>query len=143
MQEHDIGRAHALHEQVGVLGGHALVDLTLRDAQRPAIAGIAVQAIVQALGDPEELVVATDRHPARVHARTARVPDQRAQHLRHAAAAGSGVHVPERPPLQQLAPTGDRVLEVRKPLDRQDVAEVVRIKQRDGDVVQGMARAYR
>ena len=64
VQEDDVARAYALRQQVGVLGGDALVDGALGVAQRPAVARVAVQAIVQALGDAEELGVAADGRPS-------------------------------------------------------------------------------
>ena len=137
MQEHDIGRRHALGEQLGVLGGDALVGGTLGIAQRPAVAAVAVQAVVQALGDVEELRVAADRHPAPVDADTAHVADQRAQHLGDPAAMRGGVDVPEGPPFEQLAPACHRVLEVRQALGCEDLPEALGVKRRDGDVVQG------
>ena len=128
---------YALRQQVGVLGGDALVDGALGLAQRPAVAGVAVQAVVQALGDAEELGVAADGDPSRVDADAAHVADERAQHLGDAAAMSGGVHVPERPPVQQLTPAGHRVLELRQAVGGKDVAEARRIERRDRDIVQG------
>ena len=120
-----------------LLRGDALVGGALGVAERPAVAGEAVQAVVQALGDVEELRVARDRHPARVEAGAAHVADQRPQHLRHAAAVRGGVDVPEGPPFQQLAPARDRMLEIRQALGREDVAEALGVERRYRDVVQG------
>ena len=71
---------------VGSSAAHALVDGALGLAQRPAVARRPVQAVVQALGEAEELGVAVDDHPAGVDAGAAHVADQRAQHLGDAAA---------------------------------------------------------
>ena len=136
VQEDDVARPYALRQQLGVLGGDALVDGALGLAQRPAVARVAVQAVVQALGDAEELGVAADGDPSRVDADAAHVADQRAQHLGDAAAVSGGVHVPERPPVQQLAPAGHRVLELRQALGREDVAEALGIERRDLDVLE-------
>ena len=84
--------------------------------------------------------VAADHHPARVDAGAARVADQRAQHLGDAAAVRGRVDVPERPPVEQLAPAGDRVLEVRQALGREDVAEALGVERRDGDVLERHGR---
>ena len=136
MQQHDVAGAHALREQVGMLGGDGLVDGALGVAQRAAVAGEAVQAVVQALGDAEEVLVAADGHPARVDLHAARVADQGAQHLGHPAAVRSGVDVPEDAIRQQLASARDRVLELRQALRREDVAEALGVERCDLDVLE-------
>ncbi len=86
--------------------GHALLV-----AERPAVAVVSVQPVVQALGDAEELRGAVDHDPARVAAAAARVADQRAQHLGDAATMSRRVDVPEDPRGEQLTAPRERVLE--------------------------------
>ena len=140
VQQHDVAGPHALREQVGVLGRDGLVDGPLGVAQRAAVAGEAVQAVVQALGDAEEVLVAADRHPARVDLHAARVADQRAQHLGDPATVRGGVDVPEDAIGQQLAPVRDRLLELRQALRREDVTEALGIQRRDLDVLESHGR---
>ena len=67
-----------------------------------AVAGVAVEAVVDALGDGEELGCLAQHDPAGVDAGAANVGEQRPQHLRHAAATEGGADVPDRPPLERL-----------------------------------------
>ena len=102
-----------------------LVRRALRLPQRPAVAGVAVQAVVQPLRHVEELIVALDDHPSGIDAGAADVADQRAQHLRHAAAARGRVDRPERARAEQLPPARDRALELRQPVGRQHLSEAL------------------
>ena len=56
VEDHDVARPDHLRSSAARVGrAPALVDGALRLAQRPAVAGDAVEAVVQALGDAEEL----------------------------------------------------------------------------------------
>jgi hypothetical protein len=75
-----------------------LVGRPLPGAELSSVALDAVQAVVDALGDREELRVAFDDQPTAFDPGATRVCDQRQQHLGHAATAGGRVHVDHGPP---------------------------------------------
>jgi hypothetical protein len=131
VQKHDVVGADARRQQLCVGGAATLVDGALGIAQRTAVARVAVQAVVQALGQREELRVARHHHPACVETGATHVTDQRAQHLGDAAAS-SRVDVPERPLIQQLAAARDRALEPCQALGRKHLAEPIGIRNRSG-----------
>jgi hypothetical protein len=60
-----------------------------------------MQAVMDALGQREELAIASDHLPARVNACPARVGQERGEHLGHTAATGGGAHVPDSAPGEQ------------------------------------------
>ena len=114
-------------------GAAALVDRALGSPERPPSSG-AVEAVVEALGDAEEVGVAVDHDPARVEPGAADVADQRAQHLGDAAAVRGRVDGPERPAGEQFPAARDGVLEARQPVRREHAAEALRMEAGDGDV---------
>jgi hypothetical protein len=81
------------------------------DVERAAVTGGAVEAVVDALGDGEELGRTLDHHPADVDTGAARVSDQRLEQLRDTATPSSRVHVPNDPSGQHLASPHDALLE--------------------------------
>jgi hypothetical protein len=87
VQQHDVVRRHASGELVRGRVGDALVDAPLGVAQRPAVAAVTVQPVVQALGEVEEVGLAVHHEPARIEPGPLDVAHQRAQHLGDAAAA--------------------------------------------------------
>jgi hypothetical protein len=103
VQDDDVPLPDHVRELLGVGPQRRLVDLVLRLAERAAVALGTVQAVVDALGDREELLVALDHHPLGVDVRPARVGEQRLEHLGHAAAARGRVHVPDRAAVEQIA----------------------------------------
>jgi hypothetical protein len=76
VQDHDVAVSHERRESLRRGARGALVDLPLVVAQRPAVAGRAVQPVVQALGDVEEVGLTADDEPASIHARGARIPNE-------------------------------------------------------------------
>jgi hypothetical protein len=80
--------------------------------------------------------VAGHDEPAGVDAGPARVADQRAQHLRDAAAARRRVHVPERPAVEQLTPAFDRALEAGDGVTADHLAEPLRRQRRHDHVLE-------
>ena len=89
-----------------------LVDLARRVVEVAAVALEAVEEVVDALGDLEEVGVALDHGPARVDAGALGVADQRQQQLHHAPALGGRAHVPDRALAEQLAGGADAVGEL-------------------------------
>ena len=79
-----------------VRGEHQLVAGPLGVAERTAVAGVAVQQVVQPLGDGEELGVAVEHEPPVLDVRPRAVGEQRLQHLGDAPAVRGGVDVPDR-----------------------------------------------
>ena len=77
--------------------------------------------------------IALDDHPAAVDPGPAHVADQRAQHLRDAAAERRRVDVPDRVRAEQLVPRGDRLLEARQPSGGEHLGEALRVQRRDLD----------
>ena len=126
VQDHDVVVVHQLGERAGVLLERALVDLARRLAEVAAVALEAVQLVVEALGDLEELRVAVEHRPAGVDAGALRVAEQREQQLDHAAAARGRVDVPDRARAEQLARGADAVRELLERLRLQDGLEALR-----------------
>ena len=75
--------ARRARELLGGAASVSLVDRALGVPERPPSPARAVEAVVDALGDREELRVALDHDPAGVDARAPRVGEQRLQQLRH------------------------------------------------------------
>jgi hypothetical protein len=135
VQQHDVRRRHARGELLARGGGDPLVDAALGLAERPAVARVAVQPVVNALGEVEEVRLAVHHDPAGVDSGALRVADQRAQHLGDAAAECGRVDVPEDTTAQQLVPAGERLTECIHPVGGEDLAEAFRREWGDGDVV--------
>ena len=130
VQQHDVGAGEPGSEQLGLGRAAALIDRSLPLAQLTAVVG-AVQAIVEPLGDAEEVVVAADHRPASVDAGAADVSDQRPQHLRHPAALRRRVHGPQRASVQQLTTSRERALELRERLGREHLPKALGSQRRD------------
>jgi len=126
VEDDDIARAHPRREHGGVVGDHTLIDRARSVVERTAVAERAMQAVVDALGDVEELGRAIDDDPARVDPGAARVGDKRAQQLDHATPERGRVHVPDDPPGEQLARLAHAALEVGEPVGRQHRTESLR-----------------
>ena len=107
----DVTGLDQLGKGLGVLPADLEVLGMLGLAQRRADAVGAVQAVVEALGDPEELGVAADDHPAHVGAGSARVGEQRVQQLGDAAADLGRVEMPDDTAVEQLTGFRDRRLD--------------------------------
>ncbi len=79
------------------------VVLGLARAQVPGVAGRAVQPVVQALRDGEELGVTVDDDPACVDPDVLRIAAEQLEHLRHAPAVRRGADVPHPCAVERLA----------------------------------------
>ncbi len=64
VEDHHVTLAHPLDQGGGLAAQHVLVDLTLVVAERAAVALGAVQQVVDALGEREELLAPVEHHPA-------------------------------------------------------------------------------
>ena len=60
-----------------------------------------VKAVVQTLGDGEELRISLNHHPAGIDPSVVGVADKEVQHLGDASAGSRGVHVPESPTMHR------------------------------------------
>lgn len=89
----------------------ALVDTLLEAAELPVVAGISVQQVVDALGDPKERRAAADHRPVGVDSSVEPVGRDRAQQLGDPASHRRGVDHPHRAPAQRLAAVGERELQ--------------------------------
>ena len=112
-------------EQLGsVRGEHALVVADLLGRQRPA-GDLAVDLVVQALGDHEELGVAGDHHPAAGDPRVLDVAEQHLEHLGHAAADRGRADVPQRPAAELAPELTGRLHQPREPLGADNGRELL------------------
>ncbi len=136
VEDHDVPWADQRRELRRGRVGDGLVLGPLGVCEGTAIPGAAVQSVVQALGDVEEQRPAVDDDPARVHAGPARIGQQRAQHLGHAAAVRGGVHAPDDASLQQLARVRSELDEVGELPRVQHVGEAVDRQRRDLDLLE-------
>ncbi|MDZ7734351.1 MAG: hypothetical protein U5R31_15905 [Acidimicrobiia bacterium] len=97
----------------GQLGGVPLQDLLvvvdLVRTERSPVPGLAVEPVVDPLRDREELGIAVEHHPARVHTERAGVPEDGVEHLRDTAPARGGADVPQAPGAERLAGRGQRL----------------------------------
>jgi hypothetical protein len=119
MQDHNIARLNprlqlskGLLERLAVAGSCRLVQLA-------PVAGLAVEQVMDAFGDLEELLVALDDHPAGVDARASQVAKQEVQHLGDPTALLGRVDLPQ-------PPTGEPLGRPRQPA--QQAAAVLRVK---------------
>ena len=87
-------RSHGDGQFLCVGKRHRLVHLAFARPELTAVTGLAMQEVVEPLGDGEELGRPLNRHPTHVEAGAAGVGGERPQHLRDPAALGRGVHVP-------------------------------------------------
>ena len=99
MQQHDIAGAHLPEQLVRIRGEDLSVVAGVGAAQRPAV-GLAVNLVVQPLGDREELRVAADYHPAGRDVQARAVPHEHLQHLSDPAADRGRIDVPDGPPAE-------------------------------------------
>ena len=84
-----------LRQLVRVGPEHTLVDLPLLRTERPAVALVSVEPVVDPLGEGEEVFVPFDHRPPGVDPHPGQVAHHRAEQLGHAATLGSGVHAPQ------------------------------------------------
>ena len=96
VEDHRVIRPQPRQQRLGAGRRDGLVVGVLVRAERPAVAGGAVEPVVQALRDGEEGGIAVQDAPAGVDAGPAGVREQRTQHLGHASAMGGGVDAPDR-----------------------------------------------
>ena len=112
--------------------------LVLGISQRPAVAGRAVQMVVEPLGDAEEALVALDRHPSSVDTRAARVAEEHPQHLRDPTPGRRGVNVHHaaiaQPVAERIRGIPEKVLEALGP---DKLGQVVGIGGGDVDLAHG------
>src|SRR5215216_2540523 len=87
--------------------------------QLPVVAGLAVQQVVDALGDGKEVLVALDHHPAGIDPRASQVAEQEVQHLGDPTALLGRVDLPQ-------PSAGKPIGRLRQPV--QEAAAVVGVK---------------
>ena len=119
VQDDDVARldpllqlAERFFERLAVAGSCRLVQLA-------PVAGLAVQQVVDALGDGKEVLVALDHHPAGIDAGASKVAEQEVQHLGDPTALLGGVDLPQPPAGKQLGRLGQPA---------EEAAAVVRVK---------------
>ena len=101
--DHDVSLLDFLEDGIEVGRERSLVDRPLAFPKVTAIAGPAVEAVVESFGHSEELVVASDHQPVRLEPHPTAVAEQRRKHLRHAAAVSRRVDVEDAPTADQRA----------------------------------------
>ena len=107
MQQHDVARTHLPEQLVGIRGEDLPVVAGVGAVQRPA-GGLAVDLVVQPLGDREKLRVAANHDPANRDVQTRDVPHEHLQHLRDPAADRGRIDVPDGPLAQPVPQPGGR-----------------------------------
>jgi hypothetical protein len=108
----DVALPNEADQLVGGLEQARLIQLVLGAPQRPSIAFGVVQAVVDSLGESEELRVPGNRQPAKVDAGSAAVCEQGVEHLGDAAAARRRVDVPHHPAAEHLLGGRRRLLDL-------------------------------
>ena len=94
-----------------------------------------MQAVVQPLGDGEELRLAVQHQPPVLDLRAPAVRQQRLEHLGDAAAVGGGVDVPDRA-VPEARPRSRRGLrQPSRPFRRQDARQQLERQCLDGDLL--------
>jgi hypothetical protein len=139
VDDDDVALLHALLQGGEVLGQGALVHGARGVVERAAVAGRAVQSVVDALGHREELGRPLDDDPAGVDADAAGIGEQRRQQLDHPAAASGRVDVPDGAALEELAHPHGGALELVEALGREHRAEPGRTHRRDLDLLHAHA----
>ena len=87
---------------VHVGGEDSMVVRGLPGSEIPVVAGCAVNAVVQSLGDGEEFGIGVNDQPARVGAGIVGVTAEEFEHLRHPSAVRGGADVPDPDPVERL-----------------------------------------
>ena len=100
VQDHYIPRVGVVDHTSRGHGGDLLIVVRLRGTERTAIACCSVQAIVDPLGDGEEVGITSHDEPVDVEAGIEGVADEHLQHLGDAAPSGRRIDVPHRPPTE-------------------------------------------
>src|SRR5262245_5772151 len=93
VEEDDVARPDESEELLGVRSKDLFIVAVLRGAEGAPVTRRAVEVVVDPLGDGEEAWVPFDDDPLGVNPRTAGVRQERAEHLRDAAAGRGGVDV--------------------------------------------------
>src|SRR5205823_10715472 len=86
VHQDDVAALDQAHERFSVGFGDPPHDVSFGITESAVVTGFAVQPVVYALGDGEELGVAVDHDPPAVHARALRIPHETMEHLGHAPA---------------------------------------------------------
>ena len=81
MEEDDVTGLDQLGEVAGAVLEDLFVFLLLGRPERPAVSGMPVELVVEALGDREELGSLAQHYPACVDSRIVRVWKEAAEHL--------------------------------------------------------------
>ena len=93
VQHHDVAVARMGGERIHLRPQRVDVDVMLVLTEIASVACSAIEVVVQALGDLEELRVPVDDEPTCVHADPSDQTEQDVQHLGHAATRRGRVHV--------------------------------------------------
>ena len=94
--------AHQVCQPDSVRLQDRLVEGVLDQTQITTVPGIAVQPVVNALGQAKELLGGLNHEPARIDRRAPDERQQRREHLRDSSAPRGGGHVPDRSTFEKL-----------------------------------------
>ncbi len=103
VQQDQIASADPITYALGVGGHHVDEMAEFRRPEGAPVARFAVNPVVQALRDSEELSVAIDDQPSDVDGEVFRVSDQNLEHVGDSAAGGGRAEVPNHPATGHLA----------------------------------------
>jgi hypothetical protein len=102
VQDDDVARLDPLLQLCEGLLQRLPVGVLCRLVQLAPVAGLAMEQVMEAFGNREELLVALDHHPAGIDAGPSQVAEQEVEHLGDPAALLGGVDLPQPPAAQPL-----------------------------------------
>ena len=102
VQHHHVSRGQQGRQRPGVAEGGPVEHRQLPGPEHAAIAWLAVQMVMKALGHLEEPGRTAEHHPPDVDPRAFPVRQQRTKQLRNSTTQSGRVHHPHRPSAQQL-----------------------------------------
>jgi hypothetical protein len=127
MDDDDVFSLNRAPDEVEVCRNRALVDRSLPLPELPAVAGRAVEAVVDPLRDREELGIAGDPHPVRLESDPTHVAEQRREQLGHPASGRGRVEVHDAPASEPRAQFGGPLHERIDALPPDERLEAARI----------------
>jgi hypothetical protein len=113
----------------------ALVDLALALAERSGIAREAVDAVVDALGQSEEIGISGQHQPTGIDARATNPRQQCPEHLCDAAPGRGRVDVPDRVAVEEMSGPVSRLEKGAEAFGPEQVGESLRCDGRNGNLV--------
>ena len=131
VDEHDVAASNDAAQPLGILRRDPVVVRPLGSTESATVTWRAVEAVVNALRDREELRVAGDHDPIHLDSEPARIPEQGPEHLRDPSALRGRVHAHHAPVAEALPKLGSRGNKRRQALLANDRLQAARVERHE------------